>query len=687
MHTGTSNKPAAILLGLHNHQPIDNFDWVIDMATVKAYRPFLEALEKHPGFKVSIHFSGWLLEQIETKFPDLFDTLRALCDRGDLEFLTGGFYEPVLAAIPSEDRVAQIKKLSKYIKKKFGQEPKGLWLTERVWDGSVIGDLVEAGVEYVVVDDYHFLATGFAKEKLHGYYLTEGGGETLKIFPIDQTLRYLVPFRPVEEIVGYMEGIREERRTAAGVIFDDGEKFGVWPKTHRWVYETGWLERFFETVKNSETVRTLTYSQYMEEEPPSGLVYLPDVSYKEMGEWSLDAGNALKLEHLENKLRYEGMGEAADRFIRGGAWKNFFLKYPESNRLHKKVLWLAVNGKSGKKYKEALHKAQCNDALWHGVFGGLYLPNLRDTAYRYAIECENRLHPEGHTGVEILDQNMDGFREIHIKNDKIVAVIDSGSGGQMTEFSVRTGRFNYQNTLTRRFEAYHETLRNAPPPPAEPESPEGEEGIGTIHGAQIYVSDEEKARMVYDWHMKNSFVDHVVDGAFNGDAFRDNNYREYSDMANQPFNLGRSLDAAWVSRTGGVYGDGESWDLSLSKKFDPLPDGLAFTIHLLTNHPGGLFYLLEVNLHFAEYEETFINGHLCTEPLELRCKEVLLEDRLLGNTLKLSLDREFDLATFPLYTVSQSEQGVDLTLQGISLGLRFPLERNLEIHGSLEVKA
>ena len=40
------------------------------------------------------------------------------------------------------------------------------------------------------------------------------------------------------------------------------------------------------------------------------------------------------------------------------------------------------------KYKEALYKAQCNDVLWHGVFGGIYLGNLRDNAYKYIIECE-----------------------------------------------------------------------------------------------------------------------------------------------------------------------------------------------------------------------------------------------------------------------------------------------------------
>ena len=34
------------LLGIHNHQPVGNFDSVVDDAVVRAYHPFLETLER-----------------------------------------------------------------------------------------------------------------------------------------------------------------------------------------------------------------------------------------------------------------------------------------------------------------------------------------------------------------------------------------------------------------------------------------------------------------------------------------------------------------------------------------------------------------------------------------------------------------------------------------------------------------
>lgn len=75
--------------------------------------------------------------------------------------------------------------------------------------------------------------------------------------------------------------------------------------------------------------------------------------------------------------------------------EKLFVKYPESNRIHKRVLELSTKAKHLKKKNEKfldnLLKAQCNDALWHGIFGGLYLPNLRDNAYRYIIKAEKEI--------------------------------------------------------------------------------------------------------------------------------------------------------------------------------------------------------------------------------------------------------------------------------------------------------
>ena len=52
----------SLALAIHNHQPVGNFGWVFAEVYDRAYRPMLEALERHPGVRLSLHYTGPLLE-------------------------------------------------------------------------------------------------------------------------------------------------------------------------------------------------------------------------------------------------------------------------------------------------------------------------------------------------------------------------------------------------------------------------------------------------------------------------------------------------------------------------------------------------------------------------------------------------------------------------------------------------
>jgi len=199
-----------------------------------------------------------------------------------LEFFSGGYYEPILASIPSKDRVKQIEKLNTFIQKSFNQTPKGLWLTERVWDNSIILDLKACGIEYVIVDDYHFIASGYDRDNLNGYFLTEEGGEKMSLFPISQKLRYAIPFFENSEVNEILHEFKNHNGKNCAIIFDDGEKFGIWPKTYESVYEKEWLRDFFAKTIEDETIEVEFFSDYYSNQKPISLAYLPTVSYFEM---------------------------------------------------------------------------------------------------------------------------------------------------------------------------------------------------------------------------------------------------------------------------------------------------------------------------------------------------------------------------------------------------------------------
>ncbi|MGA9046984.1 alpha-amylase/4-alpha-glucanotransferase domain-containing protein [Sulfuricurvum sp.] len=672
----------ALLFGIHMHQPVDNFGWVVDHAIDVCYRPFFEVMSRYPEFRFSLHCSGWLMEQIEERSPGLYRQIEEMAERGTLELFSAGYYEPVLSAIPSQDRIEQIEKLNRSIVSRFNQTPKGLWLTERVWESSLIPDLNRCKIRYTVMDDYHFQCAGFDEAGLDGYYLSEEGGETIALFPISKKLRYALPFFTVKDAIDAVKSYHRESDSAA-IIFDDAEKFGMWPGTYAWVYEKGWLEEFVQAVLADSSIETLQYGEYLARNRSRGIAYLPNVSYFEMGEWSLRADDALALERLKEEMGDERFDLEGIKFLKGGIWKNFFVKYPESNRIHKRMMELSLvrYRLADPVFDTAFFKLQTNDPLWHGVFGGLYLPNLRDNAYRYLIECENLRYKEESRVVS--DQNeLDGYDKIKGVTPSLIFRFDSACGGQMVEFDLRERCFNWQNTLTRRKEAYHQKLFEIREPQLQTEE---KKGIDTIHAAVVHVDETLSDAIVYDWYLKNSFIDHISDASFSLEQFIRCSFREYGDFANQPFSSAVNGKKIVFSREGGLYFPDKS-EAFLEKGYLPSEGEMTFDITFRTEAEGEFWYILEHNFHFADYDKVLVNGRALEERGEEgRSNTLEIIDLYLKKRMVFQLDRPFELFYFQLKTLSQSEKGFELTTQGVSLAMALPFQKELMIKGRLEV--
>ncbi|MDD2829491.1 MAG: DUF1926 domain-containing protein [Sulfuricurvum sp.] len=670
----------SLLFGIHMHQPVDNFDWVIEMGIKECYEPFFEVMSRYPDFKFSVHCSGWLMERIEELRPTLYEKIVTLAKNGSIEFFSAGYYEPILSVIPAQDRRGQIGRLNDSIHERFGQTPHGLWLTERVWESSLIPDLHHSGIDYTVMDDYHFQCAGFDKEVLDGFFMSEEGGEEIGLFPISQKLRYAIPFLNVESAISAIKSFNREKDSAA-IIFDDAEKFGMWPGTYEWVYEKKWLETFVEAVLADESIVTRHYGEYYHSQKPRGIAYLPNVSYYEMGEWSLRADDALHLESHKEEMGVEKYDAYGVKFLKGGIWKNFLIKYPESNRLHKRTLELSRAFHRGEgDFEIPLYKAQTNDSLWHGVFGGLYLPNLRDNVYTYLIECENIRY--GKKKALVSDTNeLDGYPKFKSVSSKLIARFDAAIGGQLVELDLRDKCFNLQNTLTRRKEAYHTKLFT---PPKE-KTPPSEEGIDTIHHAHIDADETLRDAIIYDWYGKNSFIDHISDEYFNGDNFRHCNFREYGDFANQPYEGLMGKNSITLKRDGGIY-DGGEFATTIEKEFEFGTDSISFHLNVSSEAKKSYRYVMEHNFHFCDYDKVLINGDKVEESGEIKnCEHFEIVDLVLKKKMTFTADKPFSLYYFQLKTLSQSEHGFDLSVQGISIACVFEMDKVCDIKGALEI--
>src|SRR2546428_7073017 len=453
--------PVRFVFGVHFHQPVGNFDHVFEDHLRDVYVPVGERLRAQRFLPFALHVSGPLLEWLEQHAGAYLDTIGRLAADGQVELLLAGFYEPVLASLTRADRLEQIGWMRQAIKRRFGVDATGLWLTERVWEPDLAGDLADAGVRYLLVDDRHFLVSGFERDRLHAPLLTESGGKRVALFPIDERLRYLIPFRPPAEVAAYLRQLRQAGRPLA-LFVDDGEKFGGWPGTKDWVYTRGWLTQFCDAIAAlvaAGEVRLTTPGTALREVASAGLAYLPTASYREMEAWALPAHAVVRLAALERDLGEERVAGPDGAFLRGGHWRNFLVKYPEANRMHKKMLALsALCRERGDPpaARRAIGRAQCNDAYWHGVFGGLYLPHLRAAIWRNLALAEGELRRGEGLAVETLDLSAEAPEESWIHSSACSALSRPDRRGVGEEYTMVEPGVNYADVLTRRRESYHE---------------------------------------------------------------------------------------------------------------------------------------------------------------------------------------------------------------------------------------
>ncbi len=447
--------PDRLALVIHFHQPVGNLDKVVQGVTDRCYRPFLQLLQAFPAVPATLHYSGCLLEWLEEHAPDVPDRLAQLVGRGQVELLTGGYDEPILAALPPRDRLAQIARLTDHLRQRFGAEPTGLWLTERVWEPDLPATLADAGVRYTVVDDSALRAVGLPLAAgRRGPHVTDSDGRPVLVYAGSAALRALIPSATVGRL---------QRHLAAtgglSVYADDGEKFGEWPGSAARVYGEGWLRRFLAVLAApGGACRATTLGAHAATAVPAGRVALPSGSYPEMAVWALPTPARRTLERARARLgRRDPLGIGP--YLAGAPWRGFLAKYPEVAQLHQRMLRVSAQVAAAGSPPEAvraLHRGQCNCTYWHGVFGGTYLTFLRTAAWHHLLRAEALATPEpaGAT-VEVGDLDGDGRPEIRLAHAFGSAVVRPGDGGALSELDDRRVGANLLSVMARWEEAYH----------------------------------------------------------------------------------------------------------------------------------------------------------------------------------------------------------------------------------------
>ncbi len=654
-----------------------------------AYLPFLETLERFPGIRATLHYSGFLLQWLAENAPEVMGLLRTMVSRGQVEILGGGMYEPILALVPERDRVGQLQSLAENVRSLFGRQPDGIWLAERVWEPDLVPTLAAAGVSYLPVDDYHFLRAGLPVEELDGVYLTESDGAAVRIFPGSELLRYLIPFGDVEETLRAVERMTSRDVPCPAAIFaDDGEKFGVWPGTHRSVYAEGWLRRFFEGIEaRRDWLSTMTLGEYAARAPVRGRIYLPTCSYFEMGEWALPPAAAGRFGNLLRDFRAGRMAEMKP-FVQGGFFRNFLRKYEEANQLHKRVWWVsqrveeaARKGGEEGSGRDFLYRAQCNDVYWHGVFGGLYLNHLREAAYANLLRAEEVsdrvLHAgkAGWTETAKGDLDLDAGTEVLLKTPALTLLAHAHDGGALTEISLPQRGVAIGHVLTRREEGYHRKLRGGSG---------SYDGSTSIHDVIALKDPSVLSALAVDPWQRASFREAFYREEDTPEGILRETARPLCFTAGREAKVEilRSGSRIVLAQQVGLFVPGTEILLEKILELNAGDEGFHAKYRLI-NEGKGLFsgwLVSEWNFNFLSGEGPDrryegLNGEpaLSSSGMTSGLREFRIVDAWRNVEVKARTERSFTLLRYPIETASLSEAGAEKIHQGVCLRLLFPV--------------
>jgi alpha-amylase len=680
-----------LALVFHQHQPAGNFPHVFQEVTERAYSPLVTALYRHPEIKATLHFSGPLLDWLEANRPDVVGDLSDLLRRGQVELLTGGYYEPILVGVPRRDAVGQIRSLTDRIVQIFGHRPLGAWLTERVWEPHVPSLLAEAGVAYTILDEEHFLQAGLRREELGASFITEDQGFPVVVFPGSVRLRYLIPFREVRES---LKELRE--RHAAGarlqVYADDGEKFGAWPGTYDRVHKDGWLEEFFTQLAQQDWLETVTLENAWIFQRPSRRVYLPGGTYPEMSEWAVDAGAARRFAQARNALK-----DDLASLVVTPPWRTFLAKYPEANALHKRMLIVSEelarrsildSSIEVRQAQQNLWRAQGNDVYWHGVFGGLYLPHLRADAYGSLLKAERILAERRIAAGEQRDYDLDGNDE-YLFRGNAGALFVHIEGGAIIEWDIYASATNLIDTLARRPEPGHEALRRAEKGGKLLVGKAGEKTAKSIHEA-VRAKERGLTKLLdYDVGRRALFQDTVKMG------------RDVPVVLHAvPYALTPQREARTVSlileppakALAAIPGLGIRKDLRIAD------EGLSAGVRYRLRNEGeeDLTLTFTSALNLALLSDTGANDTISLgtrktspgKPLEHRnVTEIVVHSETRHFDITMQVEPAAEVAVQPIYAVANSEHGFERVYEQTELACSWTVTIDAGAHVDLEIRA
>jgi alpha-amylase len=439
--------------------------------------------------------------------------------------------------------------------------------------------------------------------------------------------------------------------------------------------------------------------------PPIGKIYIPEGSYREMTEWVLPTEQLSEYVQVRREMEHDPRWPRIARFVRGGFWRNFKVKYPETNEMYCRMMMVSnrlieleqdrtADRELVEQARMALYRGQCNCSYWHGAFGGVYLPHLRNAVYQQLITADALLDQASGRPKEWIeavagDFNFDGRQEVQLANDRLLALVAPSRGGSLYELDVRAISHNLLATLARRPEAYHRAVLSG-----------GGDGndVAAVSTQVVFKQDNLQELLQYDQYPRKALQDHFFDVEANVAAVVAGQAAERGDFLNRVYEarIRRSPERVQVLLTAignvgdlpikitkGITLEAESASLEITYLLEGLPPDRPLHFAVELNFAGLPTGADDRYFYTGEHQHL---GQLGTR-LELTQTQSLgLVDEWLGIDAGLTLSQPSGIWAFPVETVSQSEGGFEAVHQQVCVMPHWLVQGDAEGHWNITLQ-
>ena len=328
---------------LHLYQPPSINEDTIKAVAENSYSFIVKILKESKKGKISANINASLLEHLEEfGYHGLIEDMNKLVLKGKIELVLSAANHPVLALVPFEESIRQIK-MSREIYKKYFPKVKirGFFFPEMVYDKKVAKYLKGIGIKWIILDEIAYNGKlGFVDNQKK--YIDKNSG--LQV--IFRNRNYSRKYTP--RVV--LDALKEESRPDSLITATDAELYG-----DRHVDYTG---DFYFAVRN-KNINCQTISEYLEALKEKEYVF-PKIASWDTSEEEFKKGQALNLwKNSKNQIHIK-------------LWEltNFALKLIEKNKKDEGYGWARYRldrGLSSCVYWWASGKdfAMMSKASWH----------------------------------------------------------------------------------------------------------------------------------------------------------------------------------------------------------------------------------------------------------------------------------------------------------------------------------